>query len=414
MKKTRENKNQAGFSIVEMIIVMVITLLILAATFSLMRGTISTANTSYETTSATQNLRNSHEFLTRDILVVGDGLRGVANIWLPTGFVTNYLTVRSAAKIDPLNTGFVDIGAVITDDQVPADTKVPGSNPATTVLPNTDRLTLLATDPGFDPIDLPVNSTNLNTGKIKIPADRLGDFTVGEIYYITSGGTGAFGVITSIVGDGIFWAEGDAFSFNRYGVTGPLGVGTNRNKSAAVMMRVQIVNYFVDAEGKLIRRAFGAKGASFMDSVIAEHIRDLQFRYILKPSDDGKIFDPPADQLDLSQATAVRIIEPQVAAETAYALQDGEKHIVDGKTQIGVRNIQFLEAPVPLDKQGNTALPNPGPTPKLTPTPTPTPVKTPTPIKSPTPVKSPTPKPTPTPVKTPTPIPTPTPGKGEG
>ena len=422
----------SGFSLMELMVVIVLMLIILASVFTLMRGTISTANTNFEMTSAAQNLRTSHEFITRDILTVGDGLRGVSNIWLPTKFVTKNLTVRSADELDPSNTGFVNVGAVITDNDVPANVNVPNTNPAVKVQSPSDRITLLAVDRSFNPIDIPVNASNYNTGKINIPATRVGEFSVGEIYYITGGGTGTFGTVTSIdtATNSIFWAEGDAPGLNRYGTTGPLGVATNTNLDAATLMRVVIAHYFVDSDGKLVRRAFGVKSESFVDSVIAEHILDLQFRYMLKPTTAGTIMDQPADQLELNQATRVRIIEPYIIAETAYPLDDGTKKRVDGATQIGVRNIQFLEAPVPLDKVGNTTLINPGPTPKITPTPSPTPVPTPKlppgptptpnptpnpgPTKTPTPVPTKTPTPVPTPTRTPTPTPTPKPGKGEG
>ncbi len=432
--------DQSGFSLMELLIVIVLMSIILAAVFTLMRGTISTANTNFEMTSAAQNMRTSHEFITRDILTVGDGLRGVSNIWLPTNFVTSNFTVRTATDIDPLGTGFVNIGSIITDNNLPANVSIPNINPAAKVQTASDRITLLAIDPSFAAVDVPVGGSNYDTGKINIPPSRIGDFTTGEIYYITGGGTGSFGMITSVdtSTNSILWEEGDAFGLNRYGVTGPLGVATNRNRDTATLLRVAIVHYFIDTDGKLVRRAFGIKSKSFVDSVIAEHIVDLQFRYMLKPAAAGVIMEQPAEQLELNQSARVRIIEPYIVAETAYALNDGTKKRVDGATQVGVRNIQFLEAPVPVDNAGNTTLPNPGPTPVVTPTPTPTPiptpvppptpspsatptpVTTPTPVGTATPVRTPTPVPTPTatpvatPPRTPTPTPTPRPGRGDG
>jgi hypothetical protein len=179
------------------------------------------------------------------------------------------------------------------------------------------------------------------------------------------------------------------------------------------LMRVQLIHYFVNADNHLVRRVFGISGAGFVDSVIAEHVTNLQFRYVLKPDSDGTILTQPTAQFDLDEAVSVRMIEPFVEVETAYPLSNGNKEKVDGKTQLGVRNIQFLEAAVPYDSQGNTDLPNPGPTPKITPTPTPTPsptpASTPTPTPTATPVTTPTTTPSSTPVSTPTVNPTPTP-----
>ncbi|MDQ3323967.1 MAG: prepilin-type N-terminal cleavage/methylation domain-containing protein [Acidobacteriota bacterium] len=375
MKDLHTKKDEAGFSLIELLIVMVIMLIIMGSVFALLRGTITTATANYEMTGAAQSLRNAQEYISRDILVAGDGFKGIANIWLPTGFVTGYLTARPAAEIDPSNIGFTNVGSVISDFNVPENVKVLGADPPTTVRPRTDRLTLLALDPNFSSIDIPLGGVNLNTGQINIPAGQIGSFNVGEVYYITSDGMGAFGTVTAVDTDAnrIFWAEGDALGLNRYGLSGLLGVGTNRGNSAASLRRVQIVHYFVDADGKLIRRVFGVRNASFIDSVIAEHVFELKFRYILNPDGKGTILEQPKEQLEMEDASLVRMIKPSLRVKTAHELQDGERHDVDGTSRIGVRNIQFLEAPVPRDSQGNTELTNPEPTPEITPTPTPEP-----------------------------------------
>jgi prepilin-type N-terminal cleavage/methylation domain-containing protein len=404
----REKRNEAGFSMMELIVAMAILLVVMTAVFSLLRGTIQTAGTNYEVISAQQSLRNSQDYVTRDILTVGDGLFGVANIWLPTRFVTDYLTVRPAADIDPDDQGFVAVGSVISDRSVPAGTNVRNSNPATSVLPNSDRITMLAIDAEFTAIDLPVGSTDYANGRIRVPAGRLGDFTVGEIYYITNGASGVFGTVTRIDAGAnqIFWEENDQYGFNRYGVYGNIATGTRRGSDPATLLRINIKHYFVDAAGKLIRRVFGVRGKGFLDSVVAEHLVALDFRYTLEPAADDAILSQPSDQILLSEATLVRLIESNIRVKTARAI-DGNSGEVEATARIGVRNIQFLEAPVPRDSQGNTNLPNPQPTPQITPTPTPTPVPTPTPIPTPTP--SPTPRPSPTATPPPTPVPTPRP-----
>lgn len=368
MTKLQKKNAEAGFSMIELLIVMVLTLIIMSAVFSLMHGTINTANANYEMTSATQNLRNAQEFINRDVLTLGDGVKSTPNIWLPTGFITNYLTNRTAAAIDPTNIGYTSIGAVISDNNMPAGINVPQSNPATTVLERTDRLTLLSTDKGFTNIALTFAEVNPVNGSIIVPAARISDFTVGEIYFLSNGVAATFGVITNINSgtNTIFWRNGDALGINRIGNTGAL-FSVQSPQYAMSLSRVNIIQYFVDAEGKLIRRAFGVKGKSFLDSVIAEHLVELQFRYILKPPGDGTIFEQPKDIFDLDEATSVRMIEPKIRAKTAYPLMDGEFHYVEGTTQLSVRNIQFLEAPIPQDRDGNTQLPNPGPTPQITP-----------------------------------------------
>jgi prepilin-type N-terminal cleavage/methylation domain-containing protein len=409
MKNLKGKNNQKGFSMIELLVVMVITLIILVAVFSLMRSAITTANANFEMTTATQGLRNAQEYITRDVLVAGDGLKGLANIWLPTGFVTQNLTSRPASAIDPTNQGYVNSGMVISDYNVPSNTPVSFVTPAMNVLPVTDRLTILTRDPAFSPIDLGAADVNSNNGQINITASRINNFSTNEIYFISNGVAGVFGTVTNVnTGTSrITLGDSDTYGLNRTGATGQLASVTNNGTYPTILQRVQIIQYFVDAESRLTRRVYGVKGSGFIDSVVAEHVKNLHFTYTLKPDDSGTILAQPKDQVGIDEASLVRIIEPNLSVETAYPLQDGEYHRVEGTTQIGVRNIQFIEAFVPRDSQGNTDLPNPGPTPVITPTPVPPPP--PTPVPSATPTATPTTTPTATPTTTPTATPATTP-----
>ncbi|MBK8809369.1 MAG: prepilin-type N-terminal cleavage/methylation domain-containing protein [Acidobacteria bacterium] len=425
---------QSGFSMVELIVVMVVTMIVLSGVFTLMRGAITSANANYEMTGATQSMRNAQEYITRDILTAADGLKGTTNIWLSTQFVTKYLTTRTASEIDPSNIGFTNVGSIVTDNNIAAGVVIHDSTPASTLLPNSDRITFLVTDTTFSPVDIPAWWTNYDSGKIWIPGGDVSRFSTGEIYYLSSGGTGSFGTITNVNAPdwSISWGNGDAQGLNRLGWTSPLASATNYGQNPSTLKRVNIVQYFVDAEGRLIRRVFGVKGQAFLDSIVAEHLVTLQFRYVMKPGVDTTILEQPVENVAFDEASLIRTIELSISVRTAYQLQDGDYHQVEGTTKIGVRNIQFLEAAVPRDSQGNTDLPYPGPTPWVTPTPLPTPIPTPTPVPTPTPTPSPTPfptttptpvptptptatpVPTPTPTPVPTPTPTPTPGSGEG
>ena len=415
LKDMNNLTKQKGFSLMELMVVMAITLVILVAVFSLMRGAITTANANFEMTTATQGLRNAQEYMTRDALVAGDGLKGLANIWLPTAFVTGNLTVRPASEIDPANQGFINIGMIISDNNVPSATAVRYSTPAINVLPVSDRVTILSRDPSFSVVNLAAADVNTGNGQINIPAGLITDFSNNEIYFISNGVTGVFGTVTNVnsAGNRITWGDGDTYGLNRTGSTGQLASVTNNGNYPTTLQRLQIIQYYVDAQNRLTRRVFGVKGGGLLDSVIAEHVKTLQMRYVLKPNNAAVILAQPKDQFNIDEAVNVRTIEPYLTVETAYRLQDGEYHEVESTTEIGVRNIQFAEAIVPRDSQGNTDLPNPGPTPVITPTPPPPPPPTPVPSATPTPLPTPTPPPTPVPTPTPaptaTPVPTPTP-----
>ena len=56
MKNLHLQKYQKGFSLIELMIVMTVTLVIMIAAFSLMQGSIVTANVNYHLTDANQSL----------------------------------------------------------------------------------------------------------------------------------------------------------------------------------------------------------------------------------------------------------------------------------------------------------------------------------------------------------------------
>ena len=343
--KHSKYKNQKGFSMVELLVVMGILLIVLSSVFSLMRATIVTAHANYQMTDANQNLRIAHEFLTRDLLSAGDGVKDDSSILLPPAFVTKYLTTDPNTTVDP-NVGRTSIGMIISDNDLQTNTQAHHSVSPTYLKERTDRISILENDTLFIPIDIPKGSTDFLTGRVTVPGGTS-DFAVGEIYYLTAGGTATFGTITSIDSgtNSIYFGSGDIYGLNRSAFIDNFSIVTVKDTQAVVLKRVKIIQYFVDTNDRLIRRTFGVKGKGIDDNIIAEHIPNLQFNYILKPasSDDTKIFDKPVSQVALSQQSLIRLVEPSIVAETANFLQDGEKYQVEGKVQLSIRNIQFLD-----------------------------------------------------------------------
>lgn len=355
MQQNLTRKSQDGFSLMEMMIVLVMLMIILSAVFSLLRGTIKTSNTNYELTSAAQGLRNAQEFLNRDLLTLGDGAKNTTNILLPTLFVTNYLTARSTADVDPTNQGFISSGVVISDSNVPADKNVPGTNPATVVSAGTDRISFLTEDKTFLPIQVEPDMVDANNGSIIVPNSLISNFKVGEIYFISNGVSGTFGTITSINAgtNTLLMQNGDAVGLNQTGTAGSFWTVRSADMPMNIM-RVQLINYFVNAERHLVRRVFGVAGSGFVDSVVSEHVVNLKFRYMLRPNTENGILNQPVNNFSLGDAASVRMVEPFVEVETAYPLADGNKQRLNAVTQLAVRNLQFTEAPVPQDRFGNT------------------------------------------------------------
>jgi hypothetical protein len=314
-------------------------------------------------TDAQESLRASQEFISRDLIVAGDGLRGVSVVRIPEAFVRNYLTT-SPAPDSILGGGVMYLSLLTSDDNVPATTVVRNTPSTVTVRSNprqTDRITMLEIDRTFNTIALSstaINSTGLNVVVAAADANR---FSIGEIYFISSENGGTFGMITNITGVGstrptLVFGAGDAFGLNQPVSGGYISTISGKGTLPTSLMRMQIVHYFVDSNGLLIRRVFGVVGTAFTDSVIAEHVTDLQFRYALNlPDANGFTRQPVRRLADTDEQAAVRSVEVTLTTETVHNIStqnvNGQprpaRQELTMTTSTSVRNLQFREATQP-------------------------------------------------------------------
>ena len=360
MCPNRKFKHQAGFSLLELMISMATMTIITAAAFALIGGSIRFANSTYHMTDAEQNMRTAHETINRDLTTAGDGLRGMNMIQVPIAFAQNYLTRNPVVDVGSPN--YPNLGLVTSDDNVPANTAVPQASPAVNVLGGNDRLTLLTQDTSFTPVTLlpgKITVAGSSTNIAVTAADMTSrGFQVGEIYAIVAQNSIAFGLITSIntTTNTLIMTNGDTYGLNQTVSTAPIytvaGLATGASTAASII-RLQIIHYYVNADNLLIRRVFGVKGTTFVDSIIAEHVTNLQFRYLLNLTDPNGFVPQPVTQLTSSTAqAAVREVETTIAVETARAVNavnanntnDKGRQTISTTTATSVRNLQFRRA----------------------------------------------------------------------
>ena len=352
MKKIGE---ESGFSIIELMVAMAVMLIIMVPIFTLSRDALRTSATAFELADAQQNMRTAQEYINRDLIVAGDGLRSVGNIMLPVAFVQKYL-VRAP------QTGGSSLAAlsIITPDDDGSSTSTPPG-----VLPGTDRITILSIDPSFTPISLPSGAIVPAGANVSITTAVVSRFQVGEIYFITSQYGATFGAITNISSPNsqpnLIFSNSDPYQLNDPGnngaiaqvAYGPSGPGKGNKSVPATLMRVRIINYFVNDKGQLIRRVFGVprpmatdSGFGYADSVIAENVTNLQFRYQLNKTDNSGNLLPPSSQVAVSDQPSIRQIEVTVRTRTQRAVQvnNGMRPELSATTWTSVRNMQFRQA----------------------------------------------------------------------
>jgi prepilin-type N-terminal cleavage/methylation domain-containing protein len=365
MQPSSRPNNQEGFSLLEMIVVVTLLVIMTAAITSLMKSSVSISNATYELTDAQEGLRTAQEFINRDLVSAGDGLRSMTYIPVQTAFVTNYLSLTPVP--DPaMSAGVTNLGILTTDNDVPANTVVYGLDPSVATnpivkvrsTPNlTDRQTILAIDSNFVPISLAATAID-STGTTMTIADAdRSRFTAGEIYFLTSSVGGTFGTVTAVTdiagaNSTLTFAQGaannDKFGLNVTGAGGRISTiaacGASGGTLATTLQRMKIIHYYIDSTGRLMRRVFGVKGTGFREGAIADHVTSVQFIYSLGPDSDGNNV-PPVNRLStLDQQISVRQVEVRVNVETPHKLEKGLQPELSSVTSTSVRNMQFRQA----------------------------------------------------------------------
>jgi len=352
----------------ELMITLGCMLVIGAASLALIGKSIRFANSTYNVTDAEQSLRTAHEIINRDLTSAGDGLRGIGTITGPLAFVQSYITRTPVTCNDA---DFPCIGIVTSDDSIPANTAIPQASPAVNFQTNSDRISMLILDTTFNN----GNTVSLFAGKISVlgtntnlvvAPSEIGLFQVGEIYALTSQNSAAFAVVSAVDGASkkVTLTNGDAYGLNQNSALSSISqVATfvaGLNTSSVAIMRMQIIQYYVTSNGLLIRRVIGVRGAGFRDSVVAEHVTSLQFRYVTNLTDsNGNVIQPRQVLSSSTEQNAVREIETTIGLETVGAVNavtnansstslcgasaNGKQNICS-TTHTTVRNLQFREA----------------------------------------------------------------------
>lgn len=354
MRDASPGRSQYGFSIIELLVATTVMLIVVGAVFSLVRDSMKVAMTTYETTDAQQNLRTAQEFINRDIMNAGDGLRSISDIRVPEAFVRSYITLNPVPA--PIG-GICNLAIFTTDNVVPANTAITGAVPAANILTGTDRQTILAIDPEFNagqaipllPTAIPA-AINPSGSTVTIPpGPAMSLFKQGEVYFFTSATRATFGAITSIDAGArqLSFAEGDPYVLNNTGAGGHIRFVSGSGTQATSLQRMKIIQYYVTETKLLMRRVFGIEGAGARASIIAEHVLDVQFSYSLITTDAATGVVTPSATTTLAtseQQLAVRQVEVQVTVETPRALQNGSRQPMTMTTSTSVRNMQFRKA----------------------------------------------------------------------
>lgn len=345
------SRGQGGFTVAELVISMAVMVTVMALAMHFMNDSVSMNRVAQEMTEAQQNLRTAHEFIAADIMGAADGMEDIISPRVRNAFLGGHLTTAVVPDATYATLGV--LGVVTSDNQAPTGTAVPVPSPlpatSIAVRPATDRLTIMRIDKSFNSgswsIPLAAGAVAVNGQAVLIPGTvAMAQFNVGDIYFFTSTAGSTFASVTAVnaAARTLTFAAGDRFGLNQVAATGPLNLVTNGRPSS--MMRMQIIHYYIDSDKLLRRRIYGAAGVvgGYTDSVVAEHVVNLQFRYVLGQSDaNGNVAAPVSALTTEAQQGLVRQVEVTVTTETAHNVASGAKQQITMTGTTAVRNMQF-------------------------------------------------------------------------
>ena len=366
MHRNFQPNRDAGYSLLELLVSLGVMLILTAAAFSLVGGSIRFANSAYYMTDAEESLRAAHEIINRDLTSAGDGLKSIGSIKVPKNFARTFVT-RTTLE-DASDPNHHPLGLLSSEDAIPVSTAVPLAAAGTNFLPNSDRISMVTQDRDFNG----GNAVSVAAGKIVFTAsDTIIDvgtsinlFQSGEIYAVISGSSAAFGIISAngidTVNKKITMSNGDAFGLNETGALAPIAqavgqqtvAGVTSNQNPASIVRLQMIQYYVTDTKMLMRRVFGIQGGGFTETPVAEHVTNLQFRYQTNVSDANHFATQPVTSITSGlQQSNLREVETTIGVETVHAVNKmtnanatdstNGKQTIQTTTATTVRNLQF-------------------------------------------------------------------------
>jgi prepilin-type N-terminal cleavage/methylation domain-containing protein len=335
----------SGFSLVELMVAITLTLLILSGVISLFRQGIHTSAMTTQLTEMQQNARVALNLMAQDLSIAGTGFP-LGGIQLPTGSGAQH------PRYGCDTSGQCNVIQSAQDDWLygitPGDGLGPTINGAAT-----DVVTLVYRDPDL-PLDRNVlvsiatagDSIQVNAGDVSLMSDTAHGVKNGDVLVLCNANGCAAGTVTSVSSATINFAPNDPLKFNQAGAaSGNIASIANSGSPATYpptsAYRVLITRYYVDSATNRLMRQVNA-----LPSVpVAENVEDLQITY---DTFDDATLTATANLSSLPNTYGVlnQIRKINVTVSVQAASQDTFKAKHERfslKTSVSARNLAFRD-----------------------------------------------------------------------
>jgi prepilin-type N-terminal cleavage/methylation domain-containing protein len=286
---------QAGFTLVELMVSMGITLVVMGGTLAALNDAFGAAESANSIIGLNNNLRIGVDLIVRDLLQVGQGLPTGRTVQVPNGDgalrIQRPRPVGSACTEWPADTV-----------SIPAVTPGPGCGPIVNGVP-TDMVTTMAVDSVLDAVPVASFDVAGRAATISLPAQAAGgvdisngdgdDVRTGDLLMFTKGSVSALAYVTSVDGgQTVTFAAGDPMNLNQSaealnGTVDDLATMAPTAANSARASRIRLITYYLDntldaTTPRLIRHVgWGDPGAAVNQrgQTVAFAVENLQFTY---------------------------------------------------------------------------------------------------------------------------------------
>ncbi len=359
----RAARSDSGFSLIELMTAMTITLLVLASTMVAMTDALRSSETGSLVTGMNHGLRTAMDILVRDLLQVGQGLPSGRVISIPSG------TGTTAIKLPgPPGTSFT---IPTTQDTLSAVTPLAGLGPTLDGVA-TDVLVTLEGDSSFDQVRLTALTTTKMTVEAGVDITDGGpdDIRPGDLIMLTKGSSSTLVEITRLTGQSAFFEAGDSLNLNQVGVeagnieallaTAPSDV-PSPTYLPTTATRIRMITYYIDAttdpsRPRLVRRMNNGNATTFdnaLGTAVAFDLENFQISYDLV---DG-VTNPASVKMtvaDLAGTGAcspdpcspnqIRKVNVLLSGRSRAALQQTRQFFHNSlTTQVSLRSLAFVD-----------------------------------------------------------------------
>lgn len=340
VRRTPGGAHDAGFTLVELLISTVLTLIVIGSALGMFNSSVRLADTTRIVSETNQALQVATSLMTRDFIQAGRGIP-IGGIPVPTG-----AGASAIARPGPVTMNFP--GAWLTLPAV-----IPGPSLGPTLLGvETDVITVMYADPTLNLAEFPLADINGNANQIRVDPGTAIDgpdgLRVGDLLLFSNAMGNAIRVITNIPGgpqQQVTLAPNDPFRLNQtnaaQGSLQNLETGPNQYPPTTAT-RIVMVSYFVDDTTdptlpRLVRQVnFGPRLA------IALGVENLQITFDLV---DGALnpanVEQPTGTNSPHQIRKINLFLSARSLDRKPRTQEFFRNSV--ATQIGLRSLSFVD-----------------------------------------------------------------------